>query len=135
MSILYTPVNLKFTYASYLDFLLNIDTVRKVTSQLYDKWDDFNFAIVNFLYTCSNTPLSPAYGVYFCQLIRYARACSTYDQFLSRGRLQPDKLMLQGFLQSRLTSAFRKFNDRCNDLIHHYKHSLSHMLFNNFFYQ
>jgi hypothetical protein len=69
--------------------------------------DDFNFAIVNFPYTCSNIPLSPAYGVYISQLIRYARACSTYNQFSSQDRLLPDKLIRQGFLQSRLMSAFR----------------------------
>jgi hypothetical protein len=54
--------------------------------------------------------------------------CSTYDQFLSRGRLLTDKLMLQGFLQSRLMSTFCKFYDRYNDLIHNHKLSLSHML-------
>jgi hypothetical protein len=52
------------TSASYLDVLLNIDVDRKLTTQLYDKRDDFNFAIVSFPYTCSNIPLSPAYGVY-----------------------------------------------------------------------
>jgi hypothetical protein len=68
----------------------------------------------------SNILLSPAYGVYISQLIRYARACSTYDQFLSRGRLLIYKLMLQGFLHSRLMSAFRKFYGRYNDLIYNY---------------
>jgi hypothetical protein len=57
------------------------------------------------------------YDVYISQLIRYARACSTHDQFFSRGRLQTDKLMSQGFLQSRLTSAFRKFYGCYNDLV------------------
>jgi hypothetical protein len=52
----------------------------------------------------------------------------TYDQFLSQGRLLTDKLMLQGFLHSRLMSAFRKFYGRYNDLIYNYKLSLSHML-------
>jgi hypothetical protein len=61
---------------------------------------------------CSNIPLSPAYDVYISQLIRCERACSTYDQFLSRGRLLTDKLMLRGFLQSRLMSACRKFYGR-----------------------
>jgi hypothetical protein len=90
--------------ASYLDVLLNIDAG-------------------------GNIPLSPAYGVYTCfsQLIRYARACSTYDKFSSRGRLLTDKLIMQGFLQSHLMSAFRKFYGRYNDLIHNYKFSLSHM--------
>jgi hypothetical protein len=116
------------TSASYLDVLLNIDAGGKLTTQLYDKRDDFNLTIVNFPYTCSNIPLSPAYGVYISQLIRYARACSTYDQFSSRGRLLTDKLIIQEFLQSRLMSAFRKFYSRYNDLIHNYKLSLSHML-------
>jgi hypothetical protein len=37
------------------------------------------------------------------------KVCSTYDQFLSWGRLLTDKLMLQGFLQSRFISAFRNY--------------------------
>ena len=49
--------------ASYLDILLNIDINGKLTTQLYDKQDDFSFSIVNFPYLCSNIPLSPAYGV------------------------------------------------------------------------
>ena len=60
--------------------------------------------------------------------IRYARACSTYNQFSIRGRLLTDKLIIQGFLESRLMSASRKFYGRYNDLIHNYKLSLSHML-------
>jgi hypothetical protein len=50
------------TESSYLDVLLNIlvDAGGKLTTQLYDKRDDFSFTIVNFPYTCSNIPLSPA---------------------------------------------------------------------------
>jgi hypothetical protein len=36
------------TSASYLDVLLKLDTNGKLTTQLYDKQDDFNFSIVNF---------------------------------------------------------------------------------------
>jgi hypothetical protein len=86
----YTPVNLKLktqessSSALYLD-MLEIDMGSKFKTQLYDNRDDFNFSIVNFPYqcTCSNIPSSPAYGVYVSQLIRYARACSSYDQFLN----------------------------------------------------
>jgi hypothetical protein len=116
------------TSASYLDILLSIDADGKLTTHLYDKRDDFSFTIVNFPYICSNIPLSPAYGIYISQLIRYARAYSTYDQFLILSRLLTDNLMLQGFLQSRLMSAFRKLYGRYNDLIHNYKLSLSQML-------
>jgi hypothetical protein len=113
------------TSASYFDVLLNIDADGKITTQLNGKRDDFNFAILNI-------PLSPTYGVYIFKQIRYARACSTYDKFLSQCRLLTDKLMLQRFLQSRLMSAFRKFYGVYNDLLYNYKLSLRHMLFDIF---
>ena len=69
------------TSVSYLDILFEKDTNGNLTTKLYDKRDDFNFSIVNFSYLCSNIPSLPAYGVYISQLIRYARACSTYEQF------------------------------------------------------
>ena len=47
-------------------------------TSLYDKHDDFSFHITNFPFLSSNIPSSPAYGVYIAQLIRYARACSSY---------------------------------------------------------
>jgi hypothetical protein len=46
--------------ASYLDILLNIDSNGRLTTTLYDKRDDFDFAIVNFPFLCSDIPLSPA---------------------------------------------------------------------------
>jgi hypothetical protein len=72
---------------SYLDMSMNIDSNGRLTISLYDKRDDFDFAIVNFSFLCSNIPLSPAYGVYISQLIRYARACFAYEDFSKRGKL------------------------------------------------
>ena len=108
-------------YASYLDILLNIDSNGRLTTSLYDKRDDFDFAIVNFPCLCSNIPLSPAYGVSISQLIRYARANFAYEDFSKRGKLLTNKLMLQGYNESRLKSSFLKFYGRYNDLICDYK--------------
>jgi hypothetical protein len=69
------------TCTSYLDVSLNLDTNDNITTQLYEKQNDFNFPIVNFPYLCSNIPASHSYGVLISQLIQYARVCSTYDQF------------------------------------------------------
>jgi hypothetical protein len=51
--------------ASYLDTLhvLKFDSNSRLTTTLYDKRDDFDFAIVEFPFLCSNIPLSPVYGV------------------------------------------------------------------------
>jgi hypothetical protein len=70
-------------------------------------WKTVNdFSIDYFSYLCSNIPSSPAYVVYISQRIRYARACSSYDQFLNRGRLLTNKLMLHGFYSIVLCQHF-----------------------------
>jgi hypothetical protein len=55
--------------ASYLDILLNIGSNGRLKTSLYDKREDFDFAIVNIAFLCSNIPLSPAYDVFISQLI------------------------------------------------------------------
>ena len=60
--------------ASFLDLYLEFDDSGKLSTKIYDKWDDFNLKIINFPNMCSNIPASPAYGVCISQLIRYARA-------------------------------------------------------------
>jgi hypothetical protein len=56
----------------YLDILLNIDSIGRLITTQYGKRNDFNFAILNCPFPCSDIPLSPAYGGYISQLIRYA---------------------------------------------------------------
>jgi len=64
---------------------------------------------VNFPFICSNIPAAPAYGVHISQLIRYSRACDSYQDFLNRGLLLISKLLIQGFLLVKLKSSLRKF--------------------------
>ena len=75
------------TSASYLDLLLSIGRDGQLQTSLYDKRDDFNFNITNFTFLSSNIPSSPAYGFFISQLIRYARACSSYGCFILRAAL------------------------------------------------
>ena len=83
------------TSSSYLDCYLYIDN-GKLTTRLYDKRDDFNFPIVNFPFLSSNIPSAPAYGIYVSQLIRYARACSNYQDFTERGKVLTTKVVEPG---------------------------------------
>ena len=57
------------TEAPFLDFDLS-KTHSIVSSKVYDKRDDFNFEMVNFLFLDGDVPRSPSYGVYISQLIR-----------------------------------------------------------------
>ena len=50
------------------------------------------------------------------QLIRYGRACSACNQFLSRSKLLTNKLLSKGFQLSRLKATFRKFYGRFPDI-------------------
>ena len=116
------------TSASYLDLLLSIESDDQLRTSLYDKRDDFNFYITNFPFLSSNIPSSPAYGVFISQLIRYARACSSYECFILRAARLSSKLLRQGYVMERLKSSLRKFYGRYGDLIKHYEVSLSQML-------
>ena len=117
------------TSASYLDLLLWIGRDGQLRTSLYDKSDDFNFHITNFSFLSSNIPSSPAYDVFISQLIRSARACSSYECFILRAARLSSKLLGQGYVMERLKSSLRKFYGRYGDLIKHYEVSLSQMLY------
>ena len=72
------------TSASFLDLLLSIGRDGQLRTSLYDKRNDFNFHITNFPFLSSNIPSLPAYGVFISQLIRYAKACLSYECVILR---------------------------------------------------
>ena len=83
--------------------------------------------IVNFPFICNNIPAAPAYGVYISQMIRYSKACSSYQDFLDRGLLLAGKLLNQWFLLIKWKSLLRKFYGRHHDLVDRYGISVSEM--------
>ena len=113
------------TSASYLDLLLSIESDGQLRTSLYDKRDDFNFYITNFPFLSSNIPSSQVYGVFIWQLIRYARASSSYEYFILRAAQLSSKLLRQGYVMERLKSSFRTFYGRYGDLNKHFEVSLS----------
>ena len=100
----------------------------KLHTKLYDKRDDFNFEIINFPYITSNIPSGPAYGVYISQLLRYCRACDSYEDFHVRHSLLVLKLVRQGFSQSRLVRSFKKFYGRYGVHISKYDKAVTQMI-------
>ena len=90
--------------------LLHAVFQERLRTQLYDKRDDFNFPIVNFPYIWSNIPAAPAYGVCISQLIRYSRACGSYQHFLDRELLLTRKLLNQGISWSHHIESFTVAN-------------------------
>ena len=81
------------------DFMLSLSVNNQtdtIKSKIYDKRDDFNFEIVNFPFLDGDVPCSPSYGVYFSQLIRFARVRSNVDNFNNRNLFLTAKLLKQG---------------------------------------
>jgi hypothetical protein len=80
--------------ASHSDILLNIDPNNRLKTILYDKRDDFHFAIVNYPLLCSNIPLSPAYCVYIFPVDSIRKSMACVWGISRRGKLLANKLML-----------------------------------------
>ena len=71
---------------------------------------------------------APTYGVYLSPLIRYSRACGSYQDFLDRGVQLTRKLLKQGFLLLKLKSSLRKFYGRHRAMVDRYGISVSQTL-------
>ena len=59
----------------------------------YDKRDDFEFETVNFPFFAGDVPRYTSYGVFFSQLIRFARASSHVADFSTRNKLLTQQLL------------------------------------------
>ena len=80
-----------------------------VSTKLYDKRDDFDFDIINFLFLDGDVPRRTSYGVYISQLIRFARASSNLNDFNYRNKSLYCQLLRQGYRYFNLRKAFSKF--------------------------
>ena len=93
-----------------------------------------NFLIVNFPFLSSNIPSAPAYGVYVSQLIRYARACSNYQDFIERRKVFTTKLLSQGYQKTKLVATLKQFYVRHHDLVNSYNVAVSRIVSDVFCY-
>ena len=99
-----------------------------VSTKIYDKWDDFDFDIVNFPFLDGDVPRRTSYGVYISQLICFARSSSNVSDFNCRNKALTAKLLKQGFRYHKLRKAFSKFYRRHNELVEKYNVSLRKLL-------
>ena len=96
-----------------------------VSTKIYDKRDDFDFAIVNFQFLDGDIPRRSSYGVYISRLIRFARASSNVSDFNCRNKALAAKLLKQGYRYHKLRKAFSKYYRRHSEVVEKYNVSLS----------
>ena len=99
-----------------------------VTTKIYDKRDDFNFDIVNFLFLDGDVPRSTSYGVYIFQLIRFARLSSNVVGFNTHNTTLAAKIIKQRYRYHKLHKAFSKIYWRHFDLVSKYNIGLKTLL-------
>ena len=64
--------------------------------------------------------MSPSYGIYISQLVRFARLCNNVLDFNERNLCITEKLLHQGFRYHKLVKTSTKFYDRHKDIIRKY---------------
>ena len=119
--------NISNNSAAFLDLDISINN-GKISTKIYDKRDDFDFNIVNYPHLDGDVPRATSYEVYISQLIRFARACSSIDDFNNRNRIITEKLLKQGYRYNKLRKTFAKFYYRNILLISKYKCNLKTLL-------
>ena len=109
--------------ASYLDLNINVTNQELITS-IYDKRDDFPFKIVNFPDLSGNIPENGSYGVFIAQALRYARACTHYQDFIQRSNRLIHQLVQQKFSQMKIVKNMKKWVQTSSkaDVLHKFGH-------------
>ena len=84
------------------------------------KRDDFEFDIVNFPFLDGEVPRHASYVIYISQLFPFARASSRVNDFISRNKFLPAKLLKQSYRYHNSEMFFSKFYRRHHILIEKY---------------
>ena len=92
----------------FLDLRINIDK-QYISTSIFDKRDAFNFPIVNFPTLTGNIPIKSSYGVFTCEMVRYARACTHFADFEEKTLVLVKKLRSQYFIDTLLRHTWDKF--------------------------
>ena len=94
----------------FLDLQVTI-TDAIISTSIYDKRDAYDFPIVNFPTLTGNIPKKSSYGVFTGEVVRYARACTYFEDFKLRTLLLVSKLRKQAFLPRLLKKTWQRFCD------------------------
>ena len=99
-----------------------------VSTEIYDKRDEFDFDIVNFPFLDGDVPRCTSYRVYISHLSKFARASSNLNDFNYHYKALTAKLLRQDYRYFKLRKAFLKFYHRHSALVEKYCISLKTLL-------
>ena len=99
-----------------------------VYTQIHDKFEDFDFDMVNFPFLDGAVLHSTSYGVFICKLIRFARASGHVADFNTHNKMLTQKLLKHGYQYHKLRKTFSKFYRRYYHLISKFQIGLKCLL-------
>ena len=111
------------TEAPFLDLNLCISN-GTVSIKIYNKRDDFDFDIANFLFLDGDVPGLTHMGYTYLSLLDSPAASSNIRDFNGRYKALIAKLLRQGYRYFKLRKAFSKFYRRHSGLVEKYSVSL-----------
>ena len=103
--------NIGYTSGSFLDLMITIED-QKFTTKLYDKRDDFPFAIVRMPYVDSNIPSKIFYSSFGAEILRYARNTNEVKIFLDSCHILIARMLKQGGRVEKLLNVLNKMFGR-----------------------
>lgn len=92
---------------NYLDIKIIISG-NGVTTNVFNKTEEFNFPVVSFTYPTSNIPMQLGYNVFYGQILRYSKICSKRDNFLIKTKHLYNILQNRGYKENKLLQFFKK---------------------------
>ena len=97
--------------AAYLDMDITVNqTNKQFHYTLYDKRNDFSFKVISMPNLKSNIPISPAYGVFYSQVVRLFRANNNLLGFINNVKALSEKLCNQNFNKANLFHQLNLFS-------------------------
>ena len=93
--------------SAFLD--LNVSVVNhQFHIKVYNKTDDYNFTVITFPFLESNIVTTVCYSVFFGEILRYLRICSSLSDFESRAKMLVLMLVQRGYKKSEMAKQFIK---------------------------
>ena len=102
---------------NYLDMTISIDD-NGVSTNLYNKVNDFNFLVVTFTFPSSNIPINLGYSIFFRQILRYSMICTNKQNFLIKSNEIFKTLNKRGYKRETLHKRFIKVFNKDHFLLY-----------------
>ena len=116
---------------NYLDVNVKINE-NGVSTSIFNEKEQFGFPVVSYTFPCGNIPMQLGYNVFYGQILRYCRICSSKESFVEKCRQLFNIMKNRGYDEYILFKSFKKvfIMDRFNLFKFGYSHLID--IFKNF---